>query len=175
MKNRSIIIELINSLLIFILGFLITFSSINTINNLWLVFIIIFIISGVILLYNFIKDQEYKTKDFLNLFISSISIYLAIFTLTNFDTFRTNIPSLISLYALVSGLSFIIKYYLVKKNKDQNQILAITSFIIAIVLILKPIALATTYIKLSGLYLIVLSLYYLVINTQNLTKTKKRK
>lgn len=173
MKNRSTIIELINSLLTFILGFLITFSALNTIESLWLVFIIIFITSGVILLYNFFKDKEYKTKDFLNLFVSSINIYLALFTLTNFDSFKTNIPSLISLYALISGLSFIIKYYLVKKDKDQNQILAITSFIIAIILILKPITLATIYIKLSGLYLITLSLYYLITNMGKITKKRK--
>ncbi len=173
MKNRNTIIELINSLLIFILGFLITFSALNTIENLWLVFIIIFITSGAILLYNFFDNKEYKTKDFLNLFIASINIYLALFTLTNFESFRTNIPSLISLYALISGLSFIIKYYLVKKDKDQNQILAITSFIIAIILILKPITLATIYIKLSGLYLITLSLYYLITNMQKITKKRK--
>ena len=161
MNKKTAILLLPVALLLFVLGFLITFSTSKTFHNLHYILVFMFGLIGIIQLFSFFWNKEYQENSYLNLIMGTIGLWFALFTLNNFETFITILPSLISIYSVVSALGLIIKYY---TEKDLSMWYIIGAFIslgFAVILLCKPILMATIYIKLSGLYLISLSVYFL--------------
>lgn len=161
MNKKTAILLLPSSLLLFVLGFLITFATNSAMQSLYYVIVFTFLITGAIQTFSFFWNKEYEQKMFLNLIIGVTSIWFALFTLKYYAMFIVLLPALISIYSVVMGIGLLMKYY----NEIRSKWFvggAIFSFLFAIILLFKPILLATIYIKLSGLYLIALSLYFLV-------------
>ncbi len=169
------LIEILQALLLFVLGFLILFSDSIIMNSLKIVFIIFFLISGLISLVNFIITKDYKNNQYINLIIGTINIWSSLFIINNYNLFLKVLPQLISIFAIIIGITFLIDY-LNKENKPKLDLLKILLLVIySLFLICQPLELATLYTKLSGLGFIVLSLYVLTKTVLEITNQKEQK
>ncbi len=161
MNKKTAILLLPSSLLLFVLGFLITFATSIAMQSLYYIIFILFFIIGFIQTFSFFWNKEYQQKNFLNLIIGITHIWFAMFVSQNYSVFITLLPALISLYSLMLALALLIKYY---NGEKSNWLIVgvISSFSFSIILLFKPLLIANIYVKLSGLYLIAISLYFLV-------------
>lgn len=169
------LMEILQALLLFVLGFLILFSDSIIMNSLKTVFITFFLISGLISLLNFIITKDYKNNQYINLIVGTINVWSSLFIVNNYELFLKVLPQIISVFAVIIGITFLIDY-LNKENKTKLDLIKILLLVIySLFLIGQPLELATIYTKLSGLGFIVLSLYILgktVLEKQNQKEQK---
>lgn len=167
MSKTKFISLLLQTLILFLLGFIIVFSNSTILHSLKSPLIILSLLSTIISLFIFFGNKEYENQKFLNLIIGAVSLWLCIFILNYYEIFMNILPTITSIYSLLIGVNFLIEFYL---ENNQNKLYLIglfCSLVFAIMLIFKPLDLATFYIKLSGFYFISLSLYILIINVLN--------
>jgi len=171
----KILISFLQTLLLFLLGFLIIFSGSIVMKSLQTVFIIFFVLSALIALVNFYFFKEYQQNKFINLIIGIINIWLGIMIIKNYDSFITLMPQFVSLFALIIGLGLLIEYIVKKEVNHITIIKTVIPILYSLVLICQPIDLATIYIKLSGLGFIILSIYILTETVLEINNKESRK
>lgn len=161
MLKNNFLLLLIQPLILFLLGFIITFSSSQILYSLKTALAFLFLLNSLISLFNFFNLKEYQDNKFINLIMGCTNLWFALFSFTNYSAFISFLPAFVSIYALFVGINFLITYYTNQKDKTY-LIYAFISLIFIIVLTIIPFELATFYIKLSGFYFISLSLYLLI-------------
>lgn len=170
MTKKNIILS-ISALLYFIFGFIIIFSPSKTLNNLSLVIPIITIALGLIGIYSFLYNKEYKQKQYFNLASGIVNLWLGLITLNNYSLFIDIIPFVISVCSIIFMITFIIESYQSKNNYYKP----IIAFLAAITIILTLRFLTVITTKLSGLFLILISFYIITFVALTLTQKPKRK
>jgi len=172
MKNIN---SFLQTLLLFLLGFLIISSGSIVMKSLQMVFILLFISSGFIALASFYFFKQYNQNKFINLIIGLISVWSCILIINNYDSFIVQMPQFISLFSLMIGLSLLIES-IIKKERDCITIIKIIlPFLYSLILVYQPIQLATVYIKLSGLGFIILSVWILIETVLEMSNKESRK
>lgn len=169
MSKNTARILLPTAFFMFVLGFIITFATSQVLSALYYVLVCFFIIVGIVQLFSFFWNKEHQEKMYLNLFMGVTSIWFALFTFKNFDLFITLLPAIVSVYSLMTGIGLIIKYYESKVKDKWTLIGMIVSFVLAFLLVTRPILMGTLYVKMAGLYLVGLSVYYLIKSILRLT------
>lgn len=169
MKNLILILQ---TLLLFLLGFLILFSGSIIMESLKSILVSFFLVSGLIALICFIITKDYKNHKYLNLIIGTINIWSSLFMINNYNLFIKILPQIISIFALIIGIILFIEYQNKTEKNKIDLIKIIIPIIYSIFLICKPIELATLYTKLSGLGFIALSLYVLTQTVLEMTNKK---
>lgn len=114
-----------------------------------------YVLVGIFLLQFVIGLIDYKqNKNNKILILAIISLWLMVFCYVYYYEilFIVFLPMCISLYFMVLGIL----------NYKDNKIISIITYLLAIILIIKPILNVSIYLKLSGIYLLFLIIWYLV-------------
>jgi len=114
-----------------------------------------YVLVGIFLLQFVIGLIDYKqNKNNKILILAIISLWLMVFCYVYYYEilFIVFLPMCISLYFMVLGIL----------NYKNNKIISIITYLLAIILIIKPIFNVSIYLKISGIYLLFLIIWYLV-------------
>ena len=173
MPKIKFILSLIQILMLFLIGFIIIFSSSTIILTLKNSLIILLFLVAIISLISFFGYKQKEHNQYFHLFNGFVTLWIAIFAFDNYPIFISYMPSIIAIHALIIALNFLLEYYL---NNTISPLYLTSLFCMstfALLLGLTPLELATFYTKLSGFYFISLSLFLLIVNTLKIIETKE--
>lgn len=143
-----------------------TEEFLSTINYL---FVIIFAVIAVVKLTNFIMEKEYINKNYSDMIIGIMSIWIAIFIFKYGQfLFLEMLPVLVSLLLFTMGISSITKY--LDKKKKGNLIIGLISLLLGILLMLLPGNMMYIFFKITGIYLLITLILDLIDNKINTDK-----
>lgn len=143
-----------------------TEEFLSTINYL---FVIIFSIIAIIKLINFIMEKDYKKKEYGDMVIGIMSIWIAMFVFKYGQfLFLEMLPVLVSLLLFIMGLSSLTKYF--NKKNNGNLAIGIASLIIGVLLIVLPGSVMNICFKVTGVYLLITIILDLIDNKVNAYK-----
>ena len=118
-------------------------------------FVVIFAIIAVVQLIGFIMDKKYISRDYSNLIIGIMCIWVAMFVFKYGSfLFLEMLPVLVSLLLFIMATSSITKYF--DRKITGNLIVSIISIILGILLIFVPKSVMYTLFKVVGVYIIVM-------------------
>lgn len=148
------------SALYFILGIILIAATAELIKTFNYILVSICAIIGVLQIINFIINKKYQQKDYNDLLIAIIFIWVSLILYVYYGFMINILPILFSLYLFVISISML-SQYIETKNK-KNLILFIIAIIIGLLLIFDPGSIILTYLKITGVYLVILSILNLI-------------
>ena len=159
-KEPSTLMIVFTTILSLVLGLVLIFATEEFFTTLNYIFVIIFAIIGVMQILDFIVNKEYLRYYYSSLIIGMLCLWLALFSYQYYTLFIIILPIILSLYAFIMAIIFIIKYC---HNKKIISLLpAILSIIIGICLIFRPVLSVMIYLKITGVYIIIVTIIALV-------------
>lgn len=157
---------LLTSFLSLVLGITLIVSTEDLLISINYVLVCIFAIVGVIQIIGFLISKQYKKNIYNQLILGSIFLWLALFIYIYYTMLIIILPIIFSLYSIIMGIILMIKYFNIKEitkiKYKRYLILSILSFIIGIVLILRPMLSVYTYFKITGVYIILVAISYFI-------------
>lgn len=157
---------LLTSFLSLVLGITLIVSTEDLLISINYVLVCIFAIVGVIQIIGFFISKQYKKNIYNQLILGSIFLWLALFIYIYYTMLIIILPIIFSLYSIIMGIILMIKYFNIKEiTKEKYKrylILSILSFVLGVVLILKPMLSVYTYFKITGVYIILVAISYFI-------------
>ena len=142
-KSSSGVSEVFYYLLGLVIGIVLIFATEELLSTINYLFVVIFAIIAVVQLIGFIMDKKYISRDYSNLIIGIMCIWVAMFV------FKYG-----SLLLFIMATSSITKYF--DRKITGNLIVSIISIILGILLIFVPKSIMYTLFKVVGVYIIVM-------------------
>lgn len=162
-KSSSGVSEVFYYLLGLVIGIVLIFATEELLSTINYLFVVIFAIIAVVQLIGFIMDKKYISRDYSNLIIGIMCIWVAMFVFKYGSfLFLEMLPVLVSLLLFIMATSSITKYFDRKITKyfdrkiTGNLIVSIISIILGILLIFVPKSIMYTLFKVVGVYIIVM-------------------
>lgn len=162
-KSSSGVSEVFYYLLGLVIGIVLIFATEELLSTINYLFVVIFAIIAVVQLIGFIMDKKYISRDYSNLIIGIMCIWVAMFVFKYGSfLFLEMLPVLVSLLLFIMATSSITKYFDRKITKyfdrkiTGNLIVSIISIILGILLIFVPKSVMYTLFKVVGVYIIVM-------------------
>lgn len=153
-KTRTNISDSFYYLLGIIMGIILLFATKEFLSTVNYLFVVIFAVIGVVKTLNFVLEKDYEKKEYSDMVIGVMSIWIAVFVFKYGQfLFLELLPVLVSLLLFVMGLSSLTKYFS-HKNKI-NLIMSIISLLLGVLLILLPGSIMNICFKVTGIYLLV--------------------
>lgn len=153
-KKRTNISDSFYYLLGIIMGIILLFATKEFLSTVNYLFVVIFAVIGVVKTLNFVLEKDYEKKEYSDMVIGVMSIWIAVFVFKYGQfLFLELLPVLVSLLLFVMGLSSLTKYFS-HKNKI-NLIMSIISLLLGVLLILLPGSIMNICFKVTGIYLLV--------------------
>ena len=154
-KSSSGVSEVFYYLLGLVIGIVLIFATEELLSTINYLFVVIFAIIAVVQLIGFIMDKKYISRDYSNLIIGIMCIWVArfVFKYGSF-LFLEMLPVLVSLLLFIMATSSITKYF--DRKITGNLIVSIISIILGILLIFVPKSIMYTLFKVVGVYIIVM-------------------
>lgn len=143
-----------------------TEEFLSTINYL---FVIIFAVIAVIKLISFIMEKDYEKKEYADMVIGIMSVWIAMFVFKYGQfLFLEMLPVLVSLLLFIMGISSLTKYF--NRKNNGNLVIGIASLIIGVLLIVLPGDIMYICFKVTGAYLLITIILDLIDNKTNTYK-----
>lgn len=166
MERESKLNLLLTSFLSQILGITLVVATEDLLISINYVLVCIFAITGIIQFISFFLNKSYKNNNYNSLILGIILIWLAIFIYIYYTMLIIILPIIFSLYSVIMGAILLIKYFNIKnilKIKYKRYLfLSILSFILGILLIIRPKWSVYTYFKFTGVYVILIAFTYFI-------------
>ena len=141
--------------LILFIGIVLIFATEELLSTINYLFVVIFAIIAVVQLIGFIMDKKYISRDYSNLIIGIMCIWVAMFVFKYGSfLFLEMLPVLVSLLLFIMATSSITKYF--DRKITGNLIVSIISIILGIVLIFVPKSIMYIFFKITGIYIFVM-------------------
>lgn len=154
-KSSSGVSEVFYYLLGLVIGIVLIFATEELLSTINYLFVVIFAIIAVVQLIGFIMDKKYISRDYSNLIIGIMCIWVAMFVFKYGSfLFLEMLPVLVSLLLFIMATSSITKYF--DRKITGNLIVSIISIILGILLIFVPKSIMYTLFKAVGVYIIVM-------------------
>ena len=154
-KSSSGVSEVFYYLLGLVIGIVLIFATEELLSTINYLFVVIFAIIAVVQLIGFIMDKKYISRDYSNLIICILCIWVAMFVFKYGSfLFLEMLPVLVSLLLFIMATSSITKYF--DRKITGNLIVSIISIILGILLIFVPKSIMYTLFKVVGVYIIVM-------------------
>lgn len=154
-KSSSGVSEVFYYLLGLVIGIVLIFATEELLSTINYLFVVIFAIIAVVQLIGFIMDKKYISRDYSNLIIGIMYIWVAMFVFKYGSfLFLEMLPVLVSLLLFIMATSSITKYF--DRKITGNLIVSIISIILGILLIFVPKSIMYTLFKVVGVYIIVM-------------------
>lgn len=154
-KSSSGVSEVFYYLLGLVIGIVLIFATEELLSTINYLFVVIFAIIAVVQLIGFIMDKKYISRDYSNLIIGIMCIWVAMFVFKHGSfLFLEMLPVLVSLLLFIMATSSITKYF--DRKITGNLIVSIISIILGILLIFVPKSIMYTLFKVVGVYIIVM-------------------
>ena len=154
-KSSSGVSEVFYYLLGLVIGIVLIFATEELLSTINYLFVVIFAIIAVVQLIGFIMDKKYISRDYSNLIIGIMCIWVAMFVFKYGSfLFLEMLPVLVSLLLFIMATSSITKYF--DRKITGNSIVSIISIILGILLIFVPKSIMYTLFKVVGVYIIVM-------------------
>ena len=154
-KSSSGVSEVFYYLLGLVIGIVLIFATEELLSTINYLFVVIFAIIAVVQLISFIMDKKYISRDYSNLIIGIMCIWVAMFVFKyGRFLFLEMLPVLVSLLLFIMATSSITKYF--DRKITGNLIVSIISIILGILLIFVPKSIMYTLFKVVGVYIIVM-------------------
>ena len=154
-KSSSGVSEVFYYLLGLVIGIVLIFATEELLSTINYLFVVIFAIIAVVQLIGFIMDKKYISRDYSNLIIGIMCIWVAMFVFKYGSfLFLEMLPVLVSLLLFIMATSSITKYF--DRKITGNLIVSIISIIRGILLIFVPKSIMYTLFKVVGVYIIVM-------------------
>lgn len=154
-KSSSVVSEVFYYLLGLVIGIVLIFATEELLSTINYLFVVIFAIIAVVQLIGFIMDKKYISRDYSNLIIGIMCIWVAMFVFKYGSfLFLEMLPVLVSLLLFIMATSSITKYF--DRKITGNLIVSIISIILGILLIFVPKSVMYTLFKVVGVYIIVM-------------------
>lgn len=154
-KSSSGVSEVFYYLLGLVIGIVLIFATEELLSTINYLFVVIFAIIAVVQLIGFIMDKKYISRDYSNLIIGIMCIWVAMFVFKYGSfLFLEMLPVLVSLLLFIMATSSITKYF--DRKITGNLIVSIISIILGILLIFVPKSIMYTLFKVAGVYIIVM-------------------
>ena len=154
-KSSSGVSEVFYYLLGLVIGIVLIFATEELLSTINYLFVVIFAIIAVVQLIGFIMDKKYISRDYSNLIIGIMCIWVAMFVFKYGSfLFLEMLPVLVSLLLFIMATSSITKYF--DRKITGNLIVSIISIILGILLIFVPNSIMYTLFKVVGVYIIVM-------------------
>ena len=151
-KSSSGVSEVFYYLLGLVIGIVLIFATEELLSTINYLFVVIFAIIAVVQLIGFIMDKKYISRDYSNLIIGIMCIWVAMFVFKYGSfLFLEMLPVLVSLLLFIMATSSITKYF--DRKITGNLIVSIISIIL---LIFVPKSVMYTLFKVVGVYIIVM-------------------
>ena len=154
-KSSSGVSEVFYYLLGLVIGIVLIFATEELLSTINYLFVVIFVIIAVVQLIGFIMDKKYISRDYSNLIIGIMCIWVSMFVFKYGSfLFLEMLPVLVSLLLFIMATSSITKYF--DRKITGNLIVSIISIILGILLIFVPKSIMYTLFKVVGVYIIVM-------------------
>lgn len=154
-KSSNGVSEVFYYLLGLVIGIVLIFATEELLSTINYLFVVIFAIIAVVQLIGFIMDKKYISRDYSNLIIGIMCIWVAMFVFKYGSfLFLEMLPVLVSLLLFIMATSSITKYF--DRKITGNLIVSIISIILGILLIFVPKSIMYTLFKVVGVYIIVM-------------------
>ena len=154
-KSSSGVSEVFYYLLGLVIGIVLIFATEELLSTINYLFVVIFAIIAVVQLIGFIMDKKYISRDYSNLIIGIMCIWVAMFVFKYGSfLFLEMLPVLVSLLLFIMATSSITKYF--DRKITGNLIVSSISIILGILLIFVPKSIMYTLFKVVGVYIIVM-------------------
>ena len=154
-RKTNYVSEVFYYLLGLVIGIVLIFATEELLSTINYLFVVIFAIIAVVQLIGFIMDKKYISRDYSNLIIGIMCIWVAMFVFKYGSfLFLEMLPVLVSLLLFIMATSSITKYF--DRKITGNLIVSIISIILGILLIFVPKSIMYTLFKVVGVYIIVM-------------------
>ena len=154
-KSSSGVSEVFYYLLGLVIGIVLIFATEELLSTINYLFVVIFAIIAVVQLIGFIMDKKYISRDYSNLIIGIMCIWVAMFVFKYGSfLFLEMLPVLVSLLLFIMATSSITKYF--DRKITGNLVVSIISIVLGILLIFVPKSVMYILFKVVGVYIIIM-------------------
>lgn len=149
----------INDGLYYLIGFAIAivliFATNEFLYSINYAFVIVFAVVAVIQMINFIMDREYEKRNYSDLVISIMAIWMAMFVFKYGDfLFLEMLPVLVSLLLFIIATNSFTKYF--DRRLTGNLVISIIAIVLGVLLIFVPKSVMFILFKITGVYILVM-------------------
>lgn len=142
-------------ILAIVLSLVLIFSTEELLSAINYLFVVIFAITSVVLIINFVMNKDYLIRSYSNMIGGIVFGWLALFIFKYGSfLFLEILPVLLSLLLFLMGVSSIVKYF--DFNRYGNLIVAIISLVLGIALIFIPRSIMYLFFKVVGVYILIM-------------------
>ena len=162
MKEESKLSLLLTSFLLLVLGITLIIATEELLISVNYVLVCIFAIIGVIQIISFFFNRGSNRDMYGQLLLGTVFIWVAIFIYIYYTMIIIILPIIFSLYSTIMGVILLVKYFNMKEITKYKRylLLSLVSFVLGILLIVKPKLTIYTYFKITGVYIIVMAISY---------------
>ena len=162
MKEESKLSLLLTSFLLLVLGITLIIATEELLISVNYVLVCIFAIIGVIQIISFFFNRGSNRDMYGQLLLGTVFIWVAIFIYIYYTMIIIILPIIFSLYSTIMGVILLVKYFnMITKTKYKRYLLlSLVSFVLGILLIVKPKLTIYTYFKITGIYIIIVAISY---------------
>ena len=170
-KSSSGVSEVFYYLLGLVIGIVLIFATEELLSTINYLFVVIFAIIAVVQLIGFIMDKKYISRDYSNLIIGIMCIWVAMFVFKYGSfLFLEMLPVLVSLLLFIMATSSITKYF--DRKITGNLVVSIISIVLGILLIFVPKSVMYILFKVVGVYIIIMIILDFIDYMKNNKKEK---
>lgn len=139
----------------FVLSLVLIFATDELLSTINYLFVVVFSIIAIIKIINFIIDREYLKKNYSNMIVGIMCLWLSLFTFKYGQAlFLELFPVIISLLLFLMAISSIIKYF--DKGVNTNLIIGVVSIIFGVTLIFVSKSMMYIFFKIIGIYIFIM-------------------
>lgn len=164
MKEESKLSLLLTSFLLLVLGITLIIATEELLISVNYVLVCIFAIIGVIQIISFFFNRGSNRDMYGQLLLGTVFIWVAIFIYIYYTMIIIILPIIFSLYSTIMGVILLVKYFnmkeITKTKYKRYLLLSLVSFVLGILLIVKPKLTIYTYFKITGVYIIIMAISY---------------
>ena len=157
MKEESKLSLLLTSFLLLVLGITLIIATEELLISVNYVLVCIFAIIGVIQIISFFFNRGSNRDMYGQLLLGTVFIWVAIFIYIYYTMIIIILP-------IIMGVILLVKYFnmkeITKTKYKRYLLLSLVSFVLGILLIVKPKLTIYTYFKITGVYIIIVAISY---------------
>lgn len=148
-------------LLAIVIGIILIFATEELLSTINYLFVVIFTVISVIKIINFIMEKHYEKKNYSDMIMGTMSMWIAIFVFKYGQfLFLEMLPVLVSLLLFTMGISSLTKYFNLKRK--GNLIIGVVSLLLGVLLMVIPGSIMYIFFKVTGVYLLITTILDLI-------------
>ena len=160
-NNRASVSDGFYYLIGTVLSLVLIFATSEFLSTINYLFVVIFVIIGIIQMINFIMDKEYLDRNYSGMIIFVMSMWMAMFIFKYGDfLFLEMLPVLVSFLLFVIATSSFTKYF--DRKLTGNLVISIISLLVGVLLIFIPKSVVYILFKITGVYMFIMIILDLI-------------